>query len=387
MLAIQEYLRGGKTIEDLKSELFINYYEHPTLPLVGFKYDMLESPRANPIVIEARGIVLEKGTWDLVAKPFSRFYNLGEQPELFAGFDWSNFRVDEKCDGSLMILYHYKNEWHVNTSGSFGLGECNFSGKNWRDLFWETSGLTPDSLKAFRHLTLIFEMWTPFNKVVRSYPKSQVWLLGAFEPAPIMGDPQCRELRARTVDHIAEELSLQRPISYNFSSIEEITKFLKEREITDKTFEGVVIRDHNNIRAKVKSATYVAIHGCLDNGNIFNPARQVPLILTGETHELYAVMKDLLDSTPELKARLEQTKAEVEAEWLKLKKVWEETHKIENQKEFALKLMKGDDGKPLTPFTGILFSVRKTKGAFQTLEDVKALWRDSADLITKRLYG
>jgi hypothetical protein len=68
MLNLQKYLRAGKTPEDLKEELGIKFYEHPSLPLVGFKYHQIDSPKTNEIVRECRGIVLEKNTWNLVAK-------------------------------------------------------------------------------------------------------------------------------------------------------------------------------------------------------------------------------------------------------------------------------------------------------------------------------
>lgn len=381
MLKIQEYLRSGKTVDNLKTELGINNVRHPTLPLIALRYDQIESPKADPIVRECRGIVLEDGTFNLVAAVMPRFFNFGEQPELFSDFDWSDFRCDEKCDGSLIILFYYKDKWRVNTSGSFGLGECNFSGKTWGELFWSTFGKDKKILDEFKHLTLIFELWTPFNKVVRTYPTSKVWLLGAFEPNPLMGDPECRELRAKTVDHLALELGLSRPESYKLKSIDEIMSLLKEKEISDKTFEGFVVRDNNNIRAKIKSATYLAIHHLLDNQNLFNPSRQVTLVLAGETGELFAVLKELMDSTPELKARIELTKTEVESEWQKLKKVWEDSYQIDNQKAFALAIQ----GK--TKFTNILFTVRKKFGKMQTIEDIKRQWQDSADLITKVLYG
>lgn len=381
MLNIQKFLLTQGKPEDLKITRGINFYEHPTLPLMGFKYDMLDSPKTDPIVKEARGIVLEKDSWAVVAKSFDRFFNLGEDPENFKNFCWDDFTCYTKEDGSLMIVYFYAGEWHVNTSGSFGLGEVNFSKKTWRELFWETFGKPVSALDQFKHLTLIFELCTPFNKVVRNYPKPTVFLLGAFVPATL------EEKRPRMVDHLAQELGVARPEQHHFKSADEILAFLKDKEATDKTFEGVVIRDKNGMRAKVKSATYVACHHLLDNGNVFNPARQVPLVLAGETSEVFAVLKEMIDSTPELKARIEQTKAEVDAEWEKLKTVWEATHMIADQKEFALKITKGDNGKPLTPFTGLLFTVRKEKGQSQTLDDVKKHWRNSADLIVKRLYG
>jgi RNA ligase len=385
VLEIQKYLRSGKTPEDLFTELAIKHYRHPTLPLVAFKYDMLDSPKTHPIVREARGIVLEDKTFKVVGKSFDRFFNIGEDLEDLKNFDWSSFVCDEKLDGSLQILYYYADEWHVNTSGSFGLGEVNFSGKTWRELFWETLDKDPKVLDQYIHLTLIWELCTPYNKVVRAYPKSIVTLLGAFK-TNTDNDESPRELPPSEVTYIAKVLDVQRPINYPFKALDEIKEFIRTKENTDKSWEGIVIRDKNNLRAKVKSATYLALHHMADNGQVLNPKRQVPIILAGETDELFAVMKDLMDSTPELKASVEKTITEVNAQWLLLKSVWESTYKIEDQKQYALKIMKGDNGRPMTPFTGILFNLRKTKGKTQSVDDLKTIWRDSADLITKVMY-
>lgn len=386
MLHIQKFLRDGGTVQDLATTRGIYSYEHPTLPLVGLKYDQVESPRADPIVIECRGIVLEKGTWNVVACGFRRFYNLGEQPELFKNFDWSDFVCQTKEDGSLILLYFYDGQWRVNTSGSFAQGECNFSGKTWEQLFWDTAQIDKSKLKPY--FTYVFELCTPYNKVVRSYPQPKVFLLSMFcmwervnnaLGAPGYGKTDPEEVSTKTVDEHAQILGVERPVVYPFKSVDEIMAFLKEKEQTDKTFEGVIIRDKNNIRAKVKSATYVAIHHMMDNGNIFNPARQVPLVLAGETDEIFAVI--LKDAAPELLERIRKTEAEVNAEWEKLKATWEQFHTIEDQKTFALTI------KDKTPFTGILFNIRKAHGKNQTVDHLKKVWRESADLITKRLYG
>lgn len=381
MLNIQKYLRDGNKPEQLKAELGINVYEHPSLPLMGFKYDQIDSPKTHPIVREARGLVLEKGSWDIVAKGFNRFYNLGEDPDGFKNFDWTNFSIAEKVDGSLMIVYHYQGEWRLNTSGSFGFGECNSSGKSWRDLFWSTLGVKPEDVWLEPHLVHIFELCTLQNKVVRYYPKPTVFLLGLFNQKD--GSELDVSLISDYVTHVnhRNKTNIQLPQVYNFKSTEEIMAFLKTKEDTDKTYEGVVIRDKTGIRAKVKSATYVAIHHMMDNGNIFNPARQVPLVLAGETDELFIAMKDIIEETPDLKARIEQTKAEVNAEWEKLLAVWEAHRTIADQKAFALAI------KDKTPFTGILFGIRKQHGQGQTVDHLKKVWRESADLITKRLYG
>ena len=80
LTALQEYVIANG-YEKIGEELGISAYEHPTLPLVGFKYSQIDSPKTHPVVRASRGTVLEKGTWKLVAHPFTRFFNYGENLE------------------------------------------------------------------------------------------------------------------------------------------------------------------------------------------------------------------------------------------------------------------------------------------------------------------
>lgn len=365
MLAVQEYLRAGNPVGNLTTELGIMVYRHPDLPLVGLKYSMINSPKTNPIVRDCRGLVLEEGTWDCVAKPFRRFFNAGEDVDNFAQFDWTDFSCTTKEDGSLILLYVYQGEWHVNTSGSFGLAECNFSGKTWRELFWETSQI--DRSKLNENYTYIFEMWTPYNKVVRTYSQSMTFLLSMFH-TQTKG-----ELRIIDVDREAVHLNVPRPEHHQFTCMNDITVFLRHKENVDKTFEGVVIRDRNGERYKIKSDTYNALHHMLDNGNLFNPKRLVPLILAGDMDEVVAYM-------PEVKPHLETVQAAMDAEFTNLLALWKETRAIESQKEFALAIVKR------TRFSSILFQLRKALSSRQDEQALRDYWRQAGDLIIKVLY-
>ena len=55
------------------------------------------SNMGQKVVRECRGMILEKGTWDVVALPFLKFFNAGEKHA--AVIDWTSARVYEKLDG------------------------------------------------------------------------------------------------------------------------------------------------------------------------------------------------------------------------------------------------------------------------------------------------
>src|SRR4051812_39544178 len=89
MSLLQAYLRAGGTPEELHAKYAIKCKKHGKYPnLLLFKYDQLESPFAEPLVRECRGIILDsEDNWRIVCRPFSKFFNA--QESLAAPIDWS----------------------------------------------------------------------------------------------------------------------------------------------------------------------------------------------------------------------------------------------------------------------------------------------------------
>lgn len=367
-LHVQKYLSAGNTLDQLSEQYGIITFHHPTLPLVGLKYSQINSPKLHPITRECRGLVLNRTTWELVGKGFDRFFNVGEDAENYAQFEWDGSTAQEKHDGSFILVYFSGGEWHVNTKGSFGLGECGHSGRSWREVFIETLGVP---LKRFAPLsTYCFELCTPFNKVVRSYEKPIAYLLSAFDTYHEDGP---REWKHNFCDIFAEQHGLNRPALHRFKSIDEVKAALAEKEQTDKTFEGFVLRDRHNRRFKAKSQTYLALHHLKDNGNIFNPKNLVPLVLNGEIDEVSAYMPEVAEAAKAASDVLQDAYASL---W----QVAREAYGIVNQKDFALSI------KGRTPFSSILFQVRKDHGCNYEERHVRDQWMKSADMIVKALY-
>src|ERR1017187_2830704 len=105
-LHIQKFLRSTPNgIEELKARYSIDCKRHGEYPnLLLFKYNQIESNFAEPIVQEARGIILdESDNWKVVCYTFRKFHNHGES--LAAKIDWSNAVVQTKEDGSLMQCF------------------------------------------------------------------------------------------------------------------------------------------------------------------------------------------------------------------------------------------------------------------------------------------
>lgn len=366
MLAVQEYLKT-KTFEELTAELGIVVVRHETLPLVILNYNQIESPKSHPVVRDCRALVLHADNKEIVARSFTRFFNWGEMADEMPLFDFTDFVVHTKEDGSLALIYFHDGEWHANTRGSFAHGKLQEGigvDLTWREGMCKALGV--ESLQELdaeldRSITYVCEFVSPWNKVVRYYKEPKMYLLAAFREG--------KEIPWVEVDKLANHRFL-RPDRHHFTSIEEIQAYLFQQSSVDATFEGVVICDKDGRRWKIKNPTYLALHRLRGEGNnLFAPKYLLPFIMSGESEELLVYF-------PEVKDALESAKVKVDEAYASLIPLWMENRHIVDQKEFALKVQKH-------PFSSLLFRVRKEHGAEG---DIKAEWNKSTDLILKKLF-
>lgn len=357
------YLQSN-TLDDLSREFFIRRTDHPTLPLSILNYHQIDSQKTHPVVRDCRSLVVNSLTRELVSRSFRRFYNWGEHQEEMKAFDWSNFRAFTKEDGSLIQIFNFEGEWVIATRNSFGQGNVGDLQQSWEDLVLEALNLEKKedlSKILVQGYTYVFELCTPYNQVVRYYNGLHIYLLSIFYRSV--------EMPWELVAAVADKYGLRTPDVYSFSSYEQIAKWITEKSASDKTFEGFVIRDIYNTRYKIKSSTYLALHR-LTNGNLYNPANIVPLVLTGEVDEVLNYFPGLADVVKNVKYTLD-------AEWKNLENVYHTVCEIYSQKDFALTII------PQTRFHHLFFSCRKEKGPDFTIDDLREKWINSTDLIVK----
>lgn len=367
MLKVQEYLQSGNTLEDLNREFAIKMAYHSVLPLVILNYDQIDSPKTHPIVRECRALTLDTRDHSIVARSFSRFFNWGEVADEMPLFDFSDFIVQTKEDGSLVLLYYHDGNWLANTRGSFAVDEMQGAGLTWQEGFCKAMGIgSLSDLGNFLDPTVSYvcEFCSPWNKVVRRYPEPTMFLLTAFQ-----GE---RELTPVEVDNLASQAPLKRPQRFEFKSIEEIQDYLAALSSSDPTYEGVVICDKDGRRWKIKSATYLGLHKLRGEGdNLFNPKHLLPFILAGEQDEMLLYFNEVSEAFFQLKCRVQEM-------YIALLETWTDHRHIEDQKEFALAIKN-------KPFSSILFNLRKRLGSAQTSSDIRKAWRESETLILKAL--
>lgn len=341
MLNVQKYLREN-SLESLLADYKLNVRHHDTLPLLILNYDQIESPRNHPISNECRGLVLEKDTWNVVARAFPRFFNLGEYRDIDNSFVWEDSFSQDKEDGSLMTLFQYNGVYHCCTRGSFADQPVNVGCQPWSYYFWDSlrsSGV--DEVLRDNNYTLVFEFCSPYNKVVRYYREPQLFLLTAYD------NNSLRELSKEEVDDFAEILGVTRPRPHYFSCAKTLKEFIDREAQKEKTFEGVVVRDINGLRLKAKSSFYVSLHHLKGNNNLFHPKYLVEFVLDIDA------AKEMLCYFPEAQPNYDKLKAIYDNLVRKLENYWFCFHDEKNQKRFALSVKE-------CPLSSILFLARKS---------------------------
>lgn len=367
-MLVTEYLKDCG-LEKLQEELGIEACHHDRLPLVILNYNQINSPKTHPIVRECRGLVLDKRDWSLVARSFPRFFNWGEVPEEMKDFDFSDFCVQTKEDGSLVLVFNFEGEWLVTTRGSFADGPLKGSGGTWRMAILEGMNCPANLSESLDEETCyVGEFCSPWNKVVRQYHESSIKLLTAYlGENELLDSEMARHWWSGAIRVFS---GVER---HEFKNIEEIQAFLQQQSRDDPTFEGVVIKDRHGHRWKIKSPTYLGLHRLRGEGdNIYNPKNLLPFILTGEEDEL-------LTYFPEVKPAFHEVKAKVSAAYSGLLETWGDYKHIPDQKEFALSIKEH-------PFKAVLFNVRKKHGQEQRSHHVRDEWHKSSHIILKTLF-
>jgi len=293
MLELQKFLKTnfGDRLR-LSSEYGVYSKQHNQYPnLYQFTYDQIESSKIkdHPIVRESRGIILDRdASWSVVARPFDRFFNWGENVTE-VNFDWSSFVAQEKIDGSLMILYNYLGKWNVATKGSPDangtIGDNSFT---FAELFWETfkqqmysvSDLDPRN-------TYMFELTSKYNRVVTSQLNNE----GKLTLIGVRDNNTGQEFPVSLYKDIFDVVR-----SYDMNTIDEI--LIAAKELDPSKQEGFVLVDKNYNRIKVKSEKYVLIHHLKDS---IDDERIVELIRTGEDSEVFAYFPDIKNRYDEIK--------------------------------------------------------------------------------------
>lgn len=239
--------------------------------LVCFKYG-IEADFSDPLVCEARGIIIDVAHQMVVCRPFDKFFNVQEQ--YASDIDWNTARVLEKIDGSLIKLYWYNGKWVFATSSTCDAGEASVAG--YKDITYQDVIMLADNYGKIsfddldKGYTYLFELVSPMTQVVIKYDKTTLFYLAARD-----------NTTGEEIDFKLE--NFRKPRSFSLKTIDECLKAvmkLNTESETGLTDEGFVVVDGEHNRIKIKSPAYVAMHRAVAN-KVFTAKRMAELFLQG----------------------------------------------------------------------------------------------------------
>lgn len=271
MHLVTEYLRS-RSFADLKRDMGVKVRPSTCGSKFSLNYCQISSDPVDLLHRECRGLIvrpgipLPKDDWEnrvvgdvsVIAYPLSRFFNFGDSNA--ANVDWAdkNLRVYEKLDGTMCVFYfdNHKSQWCVGTRA---VSEAdlllNDSEHTFYTLFMlglqQTLGVSGSQRfisYANKSLTYVFELTSPFNRVVVNYPATSVTLLAV------------RELHnGLELDHVNEAAKFELPVpkTWTINDPHALTLFVDDADPTK--LEGAVVCDSSFRRVKVKNKTYVTV--------------------------------------------------------------------------------------------------------------------------------
>ena len=235
-----------RELEELIEDGYVSDRKHPRLPLAVLNYTpkAVEIKQWSDTLSYCRGLVYDRETTDVVAIPFKKFWNYGDEGHT-GPLPSGKPRIFEKADGSFLNLFFYKGEAVVCTRGSFESDQAKWAQK-WVDE--HLVGMGPDWFSE--RFNYIFEVIIKEDKKVVDYDFEGLVFLGyvRLEDGTDYGpDNQVRWLKGYRV---AKELEY-----------EDLEK-LQARNLDNE--EGYVCSWYNSIgpafRVKLKFETYKLLH-------------------------------------------------------------------------------------------------------------------------------
>lgn len=245
----------------------------------SLNYDQIKVKPGDKLAEQCRGMVVKlcdeqqlsdlwkdeiPGHLEVLAWPMNRFYNSGETTA--AKIDWSTAKVLEKLDGTMIVLYadRAECEWCVATRSvpnadlpmnSDGIVNAD---RTFSTLFKEgvqnTLGISFDewTSKLDSSYTYVFELTSPYNRVVVKYDDTRITLLAVRDTKTSLElDPVefCELLKRQKIE--VPPL----PKTFDLSSIEGAAAYVDQQDPAQ--MEGVVIIDEYFNRVKVKNSKWV----------------------------------------------------------------------------------------------------------------------------------
>lgn len=311
-----------------------------------FNYNLFESELSNPIVKACRGTILEispdRSVVKVVCLPYYKFFNYDDVNG--DTINWNTAKVRNKADGQLIKMFKYEGQNYWCTNGSPNvetpLDYTDEKIHNYKELLFESirKDLKQSAVAFWSDdngnfyckdidwvnklpdgWTLMFELTSPYNRIIVEYKEIKLWFHGARDENGIEHDPE----------EIAERFGIpyEVPKQFDFKNFDQAFEAIKNWKGLEN--EGLVVCDADFHRVKVKCDDYLKVKFIRD----ISTPKGIFWIVISEDY-------DDLTSHPEIQELAEKQKDELLEVLSKFrglhKEITEARSKFEDQKSYAL---------------------------------------------------
>lgn len=208
-------------------------------PLAVYNY----TPKAqyehmwNDITRKCRGLIVDRNTGIVLARPFPKFFNWGEVDRDM--LPCGEITVTEKMDGSLGILYEdrYTNKLRIATRGSFTSEQATHATEVLHSRY--------EDFRPYAGFTYLFEIIYPQNRIVVDYGSQDDLVL-----LEVLNTETGLSVLNTEINNWPGPVAEQ----YTFKCITDVIEVQRENA------EGFVVMYPDGFRVKVKHDDYVRLH-------------------------------------------------------------------------------------------------------------------------------
>lgn len=237
-------------LEAAANDNYINVQECGDLRQYTYSQSCTYDKAWTPFTRMARGLILDHANDNVVATPFPKFFNHGEEPLPIPDLP---FEIHNKIDGSLIILFWHNGGWRTATKGSFNSEQAKWAMEWLRNL--KPTEHSPGLSNLAPGTTYLFEAVYPENRIVVTYDFSGLVLLGGYHA-------DGREFNLIDEIDAASALGCRTAGRRFYSSISELLALMPALPASQ---EGFVVRFNNGYRLKFKGDEYCRIHRLISN--------------------------------------------------------------------------------------------------------------------------
>ncbi len=209
----------------------------------------------DAIVQEARGIIIDFETCEVVCWPFRKFGNYNEG--YADNIDWDSAKVLEKVDGSIIKLWFdfKKGDWQFSTNGTIRAETANVDGAEgitYGGIIRRADNFSDIPFASLdKTCTYIFELVSRETRVVIDYKGTSLYHLGARSNL--------------TGKEFEVDIGIKKPKAYSIGSLNDcisaaVALNQQNPESSEIENEGFVVVDKNYNRVKIKSPDYIMMH-------------------------------------------------------------------------------------------------------------------------------